>query len=159
MLVDVFFGPYFTTKDHGVWDPDTKSLDIWGTGDEAWSFTTEADAGAYGIEVITADDAENGGFISFCSFVSSLRELAETYSKVRGREVAIHKKGVIEILEQKAMAAREEMGRSRFWEWHRMVFHLNTVKGVWNLPSVENERFPKHKATSLTEFLEAHPEV
>ena len=163
MLAEVFFGADgqngFTPKDDGAWDPDTKSIDIWGTGDEPWYFTTEPAAGAFGIEVITAPDAEQGGFVNVCSFVTSMREVAATYEKGRGRKVGLCEKGSVEDLEVKATKAQEGVGRSGFWDWHRLVFHLNTVKGTWNLTKIENDEYPNFKPTDLEAFLKERPDI
>ncbi|KAF1998481.1 NAD(P)-binding protein [Amniculicola lignicola CBS 123094] len=167
MLAEVFFGTNgqdgFTPKDDGVWDAHKpagdKSMDIWGTGDEKWNFATEEDAGKLGIEVITKEGAEKGGFVSVCSWTCSLNELRETYEKVRGSEVQVNRKGTVEELEKWAVKQREVMGPNRMWEWHRFWFHLFCVKGTWNLEGLQNEEYPTFNPATLVQFLREHPEV
>lgn len=135
-------------------------MDVYGTGDEPWYFTSEADAGAFGIEVVTGPDAEKGGFVNLVSWVHSLREVAKTYEKVHpGAKVNITEKGSAEELEKKAIAGREKWGRANFWEYHRLFFQLNTVKGVWNIGKLENEKYPGVKATDLEQFLKDNPDI
>jgi hypothetical protein len=93
ILAEVFFGSHtergFTPADDGVWDPEPewsnntlRGMDIYGTGDEPWYFTTEEDAGEFSVEVVTGPDAENGGFVNLVSWVHSLREVAKIYQEV-----------------------------------------------------------------------------
>ncbi|CZR59842.1 uncharacterized protein PAC_09736 [Phialocephala subalpina] len=167
MLADVFFGvdgqDGFTPKDGGVWDchaeKERKEMDIWGTGDEVWDFTTERDAGRWGVEVITAEGAEEGGFVSLRSFRASLKDVKETYELVRGGEVKVRWRGSVDELEKLAVKEKEKFGRRRLWEWHRLYFYLTCLKGTWNLGELENEKFPGFEATSLEKFLKEHPEV
>jgi len=135
-------------------------MDVYGTGNEPWFFTSEADAGAFGIEVVTGADAEEGGFRNLVSWVHSLREVAKIYQKVHPEaRVDITEKGSVEELEKKAIAGREKWGRSKFWEYHRLFFQLFTVKGIWNLGKLDNEKYPGVKATSLEQFLKENPEI
>lgn len=137
-----------------------KAMDVYGTGNEPWYFTSESDAGAFSIEVVTGPGAEKGGFVTLFSWVHSLRELAETYEKVHpGAKVNITEKGSVEELEKKAIAGREKWGRSNFWEYHRFFFQLYTVKGVWNLEEPDIEKYPGAKGTSLEQFLRQNPEI
>jgi hypothetical protein len=167
MLVDVFFGVEgqdgFTPKDGGVWgssgEMGGKEMHIWGNGAEVWDFTTEEDAGKWGVEVVTAHGAEDGGFVSLCSFRASLRDVKDTYEKVRGKEVRIEWKGSVDELGILAREAKEKWGRRDMWEWHRLFFYLTCLKGTWNLGTLDNERYPGVQATGLEKFLRLHPEV
>ena len=81
MLAEVFFGSHQEEQgltpadDDGVWDPASplhsshgsaaearpesrvRAMDIYGTGNEPWFFTTEADAGAFSVEFVTGPGA------------------------------------------------------------------------------------------------------
>jgi hypothetical protein len=156
MLAEVFFGldgqDGFTPRDGGVWDPIEKRMEIWGSGDEEWNLTTEEDAGRWGVEVITADGAEDGGFVTVCSWICSMKEIKAKYEALKGKEVGWDSKGDLEQL--RGIAQREsKSGLRRFWEWHRHVFMENCVSGRWNLKNIENERFPAVKATSMEAFI------
>lgn len=156
MLAEVFFGvdgqDGFTPRDGGVWDPVGERMEVWGTGDEEWNFTTEEDAGRWGVEVVTADGAEKGGFVSVCSWTSGLKGVKTQYQAVKGKEVGWEVKGDLEQLQVMVQEGRK-LGLRRFWEWHRHVFMENCVSGRWNLKDLENERFPAVKPTSMEEFI------
>jgi hypothetical protein len=156
MLAEVFFGVEgqdgFTPRDGGVWDPVEERMEIWGSGSEEWNFTTEEDAGRWGVQVVTADGAEEGGFVSVCSWTCSLKDIQAHYEAAKGTEVGWEVKGDLEQLS--AIVERErKLGLRRFWEWHRHVFMENCVSGRWNLKDLENERFTAVQATSLDEFI------
>lgn len=163
MLAEVFFGyegqDGFTPRDGGVWDPKEKSMDVWGDGEGEWCFTTEEDAGRWGVEVVTASGAEDGGFVTLCSFRHSLMEVKAIYEKVRGTGVGVNYKGEVTKLEQMANSARDKHGRRGLWEWHRLFFHLFSVKGIWNLGDSQDKKYPNIKPTSLEAFLKAHPGI
>lgn len=156
MLAEVFFGidgqDGFTPRDGGVWDPKEKRMEVWGTGDEVWNFTTEEDAGKWGVEVVTADGAEEGGFVTVCSWNASMKDIKQCYEKTKGREVGWKVNGSLEQLQDMANQGKT-LGLRRFWEWHRHVFMENCVSGRWNLKKVENDRFPSVKGTSMEEFV------
>lgn len=156
MLAEVFFGVEgqdgFTPRDGGVWDPVGERMEVWGSGEEEWDFTTEEDAGRWGVEVVTAGGAEEGGFVSVCSWRASMKDVKRCYQSVKGTEVRWEVKGSLEELRGLAEEGRK-LGLRRFWEWHRHVFMENCVSGRWNLKELENERFPAVKATSMEEFM------
>lgn len=167
ILAEVFFGVNgqdgFTPKDDGVWEAHApvgeKSMDIWGTGDTAWNFTTEEDAGKLGVEVITKDGAEKGGFVSVCSWTCTLNELRKKYQEVRGSAVRVNYRGSVEDLEKLATEQRAAMGPDRMWEWHRYWFHLFCAKGTWNLENLQNDEYPDFTPSTVEGFLRAFPEI
>ncbi|KAF2664190.1 NAD(P)-binding protein [Microthyrium microscopicum] len=165
MLAEVFFGAGgqvgFSPEYNGVWDPTTtpRSMEIWGTGDEVWQFTTERDAGAWGVEVVTADDAEEGGFVNLCSFETSLNGLRATYERVTSREVEVKKLGSVDELYRRAAEGKQKLGRAGFWEWHRCLFHANCVTGVWNMKDLQNGKYLSVKPQDLEAFLREHLDV
>lgn len=157
MLAEVFFGidgqDGFTPRDGGVWDPEAKRMEIWGSGKEEWNFTTEEDAGRWGVEVVTADGAEEGGFVSVCSWTASMEEVKQCYEEVKRVKVGWEVKGSLAQLREMAEEGRK-LGLRRFWEWHRHVFMENCVAGRWNLGNVENDRFTNVRATPMKQFIE-----
>ena len=48
---------------------------------------------------------------------------------------------------------------SKWWEYHRLFFHLFTIKGVWNLGELDNEKYPGVTVNSLERFLGENPEI
>ena len=61
-FMDVIFGGEgqgaFTPREGGWWDPERKSLDVWGTGDEVICLSSEEDCGKWGVELVTSPSAE-----------------------------------------------------------------------------------------------------
>ena len=160
MLAEVFLGTQghagFTPRDEGVWDPETKSLTTWGSGEEEWHFTTEDDAAKWGVELVTGPAAAEGGFVSLCSFKASMLHVKAAYEEVKGGKVDLHIRGTIQDLDRAVELKTKDAKREDFWDWHRLVFHANCVKGVWNLDNLENDRFPNVKATDLKTFIREH---
>ena len=160
ILAEVFFGVHpeqgFTPREDGVWEANAaeKSMDIYGTGNEKWCFTTEADGGAFAVEAVTGPNAEDGGFLPLYSFKKSLREVAKVYELSRpGIKVALHMRGSVEELEKKAVSEKKKRGREKWWEYHRLFFQLFTITGRWDLKESESGRFPGVQPTSLEKFL------
>lgn len=73
--------------------------------------------------------------------------------------VDIVERGSVEELEKKELVGRTKRGRAKFWEYHRLFFQLFTIKGVWNLGELDNDRYPGVKATSLERFLKENPDI
>jgi hypothetical protein len=167
MLAEVFFGSDgqdgFTPADDGVWQAHAaageKSMDIWGAGDSEWNFTTEEDAGKLGVEIVTQEGAENGGFVSVCSWTCSLNETRRIYEQVRDTVVKVNHRGSVEELERLAIEQKSAMGPTRMWEWHRYWFHLFCVKGTWNLENLQNDEYKNFTPCTLEGFLRAKPEI
>lgn len=127
-------------------------MEVWGSGEEEWYFTTEEDAGKWGVEVITADGVEEGGFVSVCSWRASMRDVKECYERVKGGVVGWNSHGNLDQLRELASEGRK-LGLRRFWEWHRHVFMEKCLGGAWNLKDIANERFPNVRATPMEEFV------
>jgi hypothetical protein len=165
MLAEVFFGAEgqagFTPEYFGVWDGKAtpRRMEMYGTGDELWQFTTERDAGAWGVEVVTARDAKDGDFISLCSFETSMNKLREAYEQVRGEKVEVKLMGSPDSLFRSADEGKAMLGRAGFWNWHAKVFHANCVAGVWNMRDLQNSKYPNVEAQSLKQFLNEHSTV
>lgn len=161
VLAEVFFSVPghgdLSPKNHGIWDPAAKSIDVWGTGREKFDWTTEADAAKFSIAIIESPEAHQGGFYSVCSGSHSLREIKATYERVRGSSVTVIEKGSLEELEKTALQARLQGSLATFWEYIGYFYQLVTINGSAALRNLDNDRFPDVKATSLEEFLRQNP--
>lgn len=162
-FLDVLFGGEgqgdFTPDVGGVWDSrvEPRKLHIWGSGDEKWCLTTEEDGGKWAVELVTSDNAENGGFVSLCSMESSLTEIRQTYERVKGKGVEVIKRGSVEDLEK---TVREKKAVAAHWaDWLRYAFVLCCVKGTWALERKLVQGFEPSRPTTLQEWLEKHPHV
>ncbi|KAH0348606.1 NAD(P)-binding protein, partial [Aureobasidium melanogenum] len=162
-FVDVLFGGQgqgnFTPEVGGVWDSrtDPPQLHVWGSGLEKWCLTTEEDGGKWAVDLVTSDNAGNGGFVSLCSMELSLMELKDTYERLRGKEVQIIRRGTIDDLE-KTVEEKKDAG-SHWADWLRYAFVLHCTKGTWALSRDTFESFHPSEPTSLEAWLEKHPNV
>lgn len=148
----------FSPANHGVWDPEKKRLEIWGSGEEIWHWTTEKDAGEFAAQIILRDDAEEGGFWTVCSGSSTLKEIASTYEKVRGKKVDIEMMGTVEGLRERALEARAKGSPKNFWEYIGWFYQLHTVDGTWELKERQNEKLDV-QTTTLEDFLRSNPSI
>ncbi|KAI0381212.1 NAD(P)-binding protein [Hypomontagnella monticulosa] len=148
----------FSPRNHGCWDPEAKRLEIWGTGDEPWHWTTERDAAEFAVEILQRDDAAEGGFWRLCSGVNTLKEIASTYETVRGIKVDVEIMGTVGELRERAMQARREGSRRNFWAYIGWFYQLFTVDGTWSLRSLDNDKLGM-RTTTLEEFLQQNPSI
>jgi nucleoside-diphosphate-sugar epimerase len=146
----------FSPANNGVWDPERKTMDVWGTGEEIWHWTTERDAAEFTAAVIERNDASEGGFWTLCSGSGTLKQVAETYGKARGCEVYVQKKGSVEELRERALEAREKGMRNMFWPYIGWFYQLFTIDRTWALEKLDNDKLDV-KVTSLEEFLRENP--
>lgn len=148
----------FSPKKHGVWDPERKSLEIWGSGEEPWHWTTERDAAEFTAEIITDDSAPKGGFWSVCSGVHTLKEISGVYEDTKGVKVDILIKGDVEQLRTNALEARREGSRQMIWGYIGWFYQLYTVDGTFTLKELDNSKLAV-QTTSLENFLRENAEI
>ncbi|KAH6682302.1 NAD(P)-binding protein [Plectosphaerella plurivora] len=162
VLAEVFFSVpgrvSFSTQAHGIWDPQAKGMEIWGTGDEVWHWTTEKDAAEFAADIIGREDAEKGGFWEVCSGAGTSWEIAAEYESVRGRKVNVQVKGTIGELRANALEARSQGSVQNMWGYIGWFYNLYTVDGTWVLKNLDNEKLGTRR-TTLEEFLVENPEV
>lgn len=156
VLAEVFFSVPghgdFSPGNHGVWDPETKSMEVWGSGEEKWQWTTEGDAAEFAAEIVTRDGAEDGGMWRVCSGSHSLTEIADTYQRVRGKSVERRTMGSVEELRKQAHAARARGSPSNFWDYIGYIYQLYTLDGTWTLKTLDNDKLSV-VTTSLEDFI------
>ena len=148
----------FSPKNNGVWDPEKKSFEVWGTGDETWHWTTERDAADFAAAIVSRDDTPEGGFWSVCSGEHTLIEIGEVYERVKGRKVTINKRGNKDELRAKALDARSKGSRDNFYEYIGWFYQLFTVDRTWVLKKLDNDKLDT-KVTSIEAFLESNPSI
>lgn len=111
-LTEVYFSVpgygNFSPAYNGLWDPENKTVDIWGTGYEKWDLTTEKDAAEFSAAVIERDDATEGGFWELYSGAYLPCELAKIYKEVRGIEITFKERGSLDDLRKLAYSMREQ---------------------------------------------------
>ncbi|KAF4415633.1 NAD(P)-binding [Fusarium acutatum] len=161
-LTEVYFSVpghgNFSPAYNGPWDPERKTVDIWGTGDETWNLTTERDAAEFSAEVIQRDDASEGGFWELHSGAYSPRELARIYREVRGMEVTLKPRGTLEDLKNLAYSMRDSKPYNDYYSYIGLFYQLFQLDGTYSLKHLDNDKL-KVKTTSMEDFLRQNPEI
>lgn len=130
IFIGIFAETLFSTAGHGhvgpdmplVWDADTKTFNIWGSGFTTWFWTTEKDAAEFTAEIVQRDDAAQGGFWNVCSDAQSLREIARVYERERDTEVTLSVQGSIDDLETQALTARKNEDKRNFYLYTELFY-------------------------------------
>ncbi|KAL2127669.1 hypothetical protein VTI74DRAFT_10328 [Chaetomium olivicolor] len=148
----------FSPANHGVWDPESKTMDIWGSEDQVWQLTTERDAAEFTAEIVGRDDVSQGGYWCVCSGEYSLKDIAAVYEKVRGRKVHKQHQGSVEELRATALEARKKGSKQNFYEYIGYFYQLYTYDGTWTLKASDNDKL-RVEVTSLERFLQENPSV
>ncbi|PSN67482.1 NAD(P)-binding protein [Corynespora cassiicola Philippines] len=161
-LAEVYFSVpghgNFSPAYNGPWDPEKKTIDIWGTGDEKWDLTTEKDAADFSVEVIQRDDAPEGGFWEVHSGAYSPRELAKIYKKIRGIEVAHNYRGSLDDLSELAYSLRSQKPYNNYYSFIGLFYQLFQLNGTYSLKNLDNHKL-NVKTTSMEDFLRQNPEI
>lgn len=161
-LAEVYFSlpghGNFSPAYNGPWDPEKKTVDIWGTGDETWDLTTEKDAAEFSAEVIQRDDAPEGGFWELHSGAYTVRELARIYKEVRGVEVGFNHRGTLNDLKDLAYTLRDQKPYNDYYSFIGLFYQLFQLDGTYSLKKLDNHRL-NIKTTSIEEFLRENPHV
>ncbi|KAG5756733.1 hypothetical protein H9Q70_000619 [Fusarium xylarioides] len=166
LLTGGLAGVYFSVPGHGdfspayngPWDPENKTVDIWGTGHEKWDLTTEKDAAEFSAVVIERNDAPEGGFWELHSGAYSPRELAEVYRKVRGVEITFKERGSLDDLRKLAYSMREQKPYNDYYGFIGLFYQLFQLDGTYSLKNLDNDRL-NVKTTSMEEFLQQNPDI
>ncbi|UPK95268.1 hypothetical protein LCI18_006203 [Fusarium solani-melongenae] len=161
-LTEVYFSVpghgNFSPAYNGPWDPENKTVDIWGTGDETWDLTTEKDAAEFSAEVIQRDDAPEGGFWELHSGAYSPKELARIYKEVRGVEIAHKYRGSLEDLRKLAYSLRSQKAYNDYYSFIGLFYQLFQLDGTYSLKNIDNHKL-NVKTTSMEEFLRQNPQI
>ncbi|KAI8712728.1 NmrA domain-containing protein [Fusarium sp. LHS14.1] len=161
-LTEVYFSVSghgnFSPAYNGPWDPENKTVDIWGTGDEAWDLTTEKDAAEFSAEVIQRDDAPEGGFWELHSGAYSPKELARIYKEVRGIEIAEKYRGTLDDLKKLAYSMRNQKPYNDYYSFIGLFCQLFQLNGTYSLKNNDNHKL-NVKTTSMEEFLRQNPQI
>lgn len=131
MLAEVLFSVPghgdFSPKNNGVWDPEAKSFEVWGTGRETWHWTTERDAADFAADIVGKNETAKDGFWSVCAGKHTLEGIAEVYEAMKGRKAQINKRGAVDELRERALRVWKDGSRQRFWEYIGWFYQLHTV--------------------------------
>ncbi|VUC32496.1 unnamed protein product [Clonostachys rosea] len=148
----------YSTKNNGPWDPENKRFEVWGTGDEKWHWTSEADAAEFAAQIILRDDAANGGYWCVNSGHDSLKQMAKIYEQVRGVPVKLDFQGSIKELHALALEGRKNGSPKAMWDYIGWFYYYHIVSGRWYMKTLDNEKLGV-RATPLEEFLRANSDI
>jgi hypothetical protein len=148
----------FSPANHGVWDPENKTMDIWGSEDQVWQLTTERDAAEFTAEIVGRDDASQGGYWCVRSGEYSLKDIAAVYEQVRGQKVYKQHQGSVEDLRATTLEARKKGLKQNYFEYIGYFYQLYTYDGTWTLKTLDNDKL-RVEVTILERFLHENPSV
>jgi len=166
VYIGIFAETMFSMFGHGhvgpdmplVWNSDTKTVNIWGSGHTTWFWTSEKDAAEFTAEIVLREDASQGGSWNVCSGAHSLRQLAKVYESERGVKVNLKTHGTIEELEAKALVARKNGVKRKYYLYTGLFYQLYASNGELNFLKLDNDKF-QITGTTLEKFLKQHPEI
>ena len=143
----------FSPRSGGVFDPQEKCFEYYGTGEEKYQWTTEEDAAKFSIEIIMSERARSGdgGFFSAWSGEHSVLEMVEVYEKIHGKSIKLKNMGTVEDLERKALADRAKSTPAGLRGDIGAFYQLFTINKRWVL--TDENMFPNVERTSLEELL------
>jgi nucleoside-diphosphate-sugar epimerase len=97
------FGPGSFTKD----EAGNVSVQIWGSADVKWGYTSMSDMARFSIDLLTRKEVQEGkgGFFSIKGGDATPRDIAEVYIMVRGVAVEVKQMGTIDDLRQRVEQA------------------------------------------------------
>ncbi|KAG7410494.1 hypothetical protein Forpe1208_v009758 [Fusarium oxysporum f. sp. rapae] len=140
-LTEVYFSVpghgNFSPAYNGPWDPENKTVDIWGTGHEKWDLTTEKDAAEFSVAVIERDDI---------------------YKEVRDVEITFKERGSLDDLRKLAYSMREQKPYNDYYGFIDLFYQLFQLDGTYSLKNLDNDKF-NVKTTSMKEFLRQNPGI
>lgn len=172
VFVGVFAKTFFAVPGAGALEADSA---MWVRGEgqrrvlqtprgDSWrmNFTTEEDAAAFSVALITSEHGDRGGFYRFCSDTFTPREAKEAFEAVRaGGEVTCRTLMPLEVIKKLAddtKASAEAAGPEMFQMQYLAIAGLEY--GYW-IPSekmlfdpVDAAKFPHVKRTSVREYIQ-----
>ncbi|KAJ6134026.1 hypothetical protein N7523_000348 [Penicillium sp. IBT 18751x] len=148
-LMETFWSAFF-----GIWNPETRSLAFWGSGDEQWELTTFPTAAAF--TAAAALDRNAVGVLRFRGDRKSPREIKETFERVYGCPMRIDRLGSIDELYG---TVKEAFNRdpNDLASWAPGCFAYWCINGKAYLgDNLDNKRYPNVEVIDLEAFLAGH---
>lgn len=135
-----------------------RQINIIGRGETKTPFVTEHDAANFSVAVTTSDEAEKGGCYQFCSDEFTVKELAETYEKVRGKKVHLnhvmsYDDCVSLLKKQRAEARAKGEEYLRWMQYIGLAYAEKFESGDLNATNRDGPRFPDVKRMSIEEYI------
>jgi nucleoside-diphosphate-sugar epimerase len=158
--------------DKAIWqrlDGGKRRINVIGTGDEKIDMTTEADAAAFSVALITSDKAEAGGHYQFRSDSFTLKEFAALYKKIKGDDAEWNVTGLTPevcdgiISSMRTPAIANNTVYESWYNWIGLVYVKYMLNGEMALDKVEEDLklFPEvtAKRTTLEKYITTSPDI
>ncbi|OQE37882.1 hypothetical protein PENCOP_c009G00065 [Penicillium coprophilum] len=148
-LLETFWNDFFQ-----IWDPNTQSMAVWGSGEDAWDFTTYKTAAAY-TAAVTMDPSAIGIF-RFLGDHKSASEIKESFETVYHSELRLNQLGSINDLSNTVQAEFSKSPDDVF-KWAPKCFAYWCISGKAYLgEDLDNHKYPHVHPVNLEAFLRSH---
>ncbi|KAJ6133790.1 nmrA-like family protein [Penicillium sp. IBT 18751x] len=148
-FMETFWSGYF-----GVWDPKACKLNYYGNGDEIWESTTYETAAQYVAAV--AKDRNAVGMQHFLGDRRTIREIAQDFADVYGKQLQLERLGSLDDLYSK-MQATFQKDPSNIYAYIAMFYQYYCTNGQTYLKKdLDNSKYPEISPITFKGFLQAH---
>ncbi|KAL2827162.1 hypothetical protein BDW59DRAFT_160447 [Aspergillus cavernicola] len=136
-------------------DNSGKELTYWENPDMELDWTSMRDGSEFTLEILNKESVKQGegGCFSFRSGVTSPKDLALTYEKVKKIKVELVCGGSETELEALAVASRKDTAIKDYFIYAIYFYHLFILRRSWSLVNLED--LPEIRRTSLEEVVAA----
>ncbi|KAL4821423.1 NAD(P)-binding protein [Aspergillus spinulosporus] len=141
--------PYF-----GIFDPSTKTLSFWGTGNEAWEMTCYANAAEF-VAAVALDESAVG-FQRFLGDRKSIRQIAGTFEEVYGESVTLKCLGTLEELYDHMHHVRSEDLSNIFAHLAMFYQYFCNIGQTYIADDMNSSQTLNIKPVTLRDFLNQH---
>ncbi|KAJ5880497.1 Translation elongation factor [Penicillium subrubescens] len=148
-LMETFWSEFFQ-----IWDPETQSMAVWGSGNDAWDLTSYKTAAAY-TAAVTMDPSAVGVF-RFLGDHKSASEIKEIFENVYHSELRLDRLGSIDDLFN-TVQAEFAKNRDDISKWAPQCFAYWCTSGKAYLgDDLDNHKYPHVQPVNLEAFLHSH---
>jgi hypothetical protein len=146
---------------HGDPKDNKRTLKYVGSPDTVMNWSPEEDAADVTIALITSEWAEKGGFFRRSSETFSPRQLKETFERVRpGAHVELQQimdtdamYNLMMQVKEAAIAAGSDEYQARSWDILGLQYGYHMAAATLIFDSVDDDKFPDAKKTTLEEYI------
>jgi uncharacterized protein YbjT (DUF2867 family) len=130
-----------------------KRVLFWGNADQKLDFTTKDDTAAY--TAMVALDKSTPRFLNIAGDIFSAKELAEKASEVFKTPFKLFRAGSLGMLSAiiKIVRTLSPKTKELYPAWQGMQYMHNMYSGEAKLQTIDNNRYPELKWTSVKDFL------
>jgi nucleoside-diphosphate-sugar epimerase len=143
MFMETYF-ELFRTGELGYWGEESQKIDL----------ISRSDAARFIITAVS--DPDKSGEVYVTGVQMTVRDVADTLKKVRGKEITVKKLGGIEELRKEADKLRKE---GNLHDAMKYLYALHSFDGKGKLTSIQNNQFPNVKPMNLENFAQMNPDM